>query len=210
MRRLWAFHYPLTLATMVMVASMPMVSWALNNSPQGKTALAAWGLAMAVVFMFRSITFALPETVIALYRDASTQAELKRFCVRVGVGCALAILAMYFSGGAQLLFERVLDSKPAVAAAASYAVLVSLLVPVVNAYASYVRGLLTAHHRTGPRLLAILAAIGTLTLSLTLGVALRGHGLTVVGIATTVQVVAETAVLRWFWSRTNPDLGAVG
>jgi hypothetical protein len=209
MRRLWAFHMPLTLATMAMVAGMPLVSWALNNSPQGKPALTAWGLAMALVFMFRSITFALPETVIALYRDAETLAKLKTFCLRVGAGCALAILAVYFSGAARAVFQRVLDSERAAADAAAYALLVSLLLPVVNSYASFVRGLLTAHHRTGPRLWAILAGMAALGTALGLGVALRGHGLTMVGLATTLQVGAETAVLSWFWARTNRDLAAV-
>lgn len=209
MKRLWAFHMPLTLSTMAMVASMPLVSWALSNSPQGKDALAAWGVAMAVVFMFRAITFALPETVIALYRDEHSLDELRRFCTRVGIGCALAILAIYFSGVAHMLFERALDTEPAVASLASLAILVSLLVPVVNARASFVRGVLTAHHRTGPRLYAILAAVGSLTLALVLGVVFKINGLVVVGVATTLQVAAELAVLTWFWARTNRDLASV-
>ncbi len=208
MRRLWAFHMPLSLATMTMILSMPMLSWALNNSPQGKTALAAWGLAMSVVFMFRSITFALPETVIALYHDEATRLELGKFCVRVGLGCAAAILVMYFSGGAQYLFQNVLDSKPEVARYASFALLVSLLVPVINAQASLIRGLLTAHHRTGPRLYAILASIGALVVTLVAGVALQWDGLVVIGLGMTVQVVAELVVLARFWGRTMQVSGA--
>jgi hypothetical protein len=207
LRRLWDFHYPLTLATMAMILGMPLVSAALARSPDGKTALAAWGLAMSVVFMFRSITFALPETVIALYKDAETGRELGKFCMRVGVGCAIAIVAMYFSGGAQFLFERVLDSKPEVAARASFALVVTVLIPIINARASYLRGLLTAFHRTGPRLIAILAAMGVLSLSLVAGVALKLDGLVVIGLAMTLQVSAELVVLQAFWARTIPSSG---
>jgi hypothetical protein len=202
MKRLWDFHYPLTLATMTMILGMPFVSAALARSPDGKSALAAWGLAMSVVFMFRSITFALPETVIALYKDAETGRELGRFCMRVGVGCAIAILAMYFSGGAQFLFERVLDSKPDVAGRASFALVVTVLVPVINAQASFLRGLLTARHLTGPRLIAILVAMSVLVASLVLGVALKLDGLVVIGLAMTLQVSAELVVLQSFWART--------
>ncbi len=202
MRKLCAFHFPLSLATMTMILSMPMVGWALNNSPQGKTALAAWGIAMSVVFMFRSITFALPETVIALYKDDHTKAELARFCRNVGLACSGAILVMYFSGGAQFLFERVLDSKPTVASVAAFFLLSSVLIPAVNSHASFLRGLLTAHHHTGARLWAIVASISALVAALGIGVAVQANGILMIGVAMTVQIVAEVAVLRWFWGRT--------
>ncbi len=204
MRGLCEFHFPLTLATMTMILSMPMVGWALNNSPQGKTALAAWGIAMSVVFMFRSITFALPETVIALYKDDHTKAELARFCRNVGLWCAAAILVVYFSGGAQLFFERVLNSTPTVASVASFFLLSSVLIPAVNSHASFLRGLLTYHHQTKARLYAIVASITALTLSLWIGVAVRADGIVMIGVAMTVQIVAELAVLRWFWAKTMP------
>jgi hypothetical protein len=162
---------------------------------------------MSVVFMFRSITFALPETVIALYKDAATKVELGKFCMRVGIGCAVAILVMYLSGGAQLLFERVLDSKPDVAARASFALVVTLFIPVINAQASFLRGLLTAFHRTGPRLVAILVAMSVLVASLVIGVAIKADGLVVIGVAMTLQVAAELVVLAAFWGRTIQDSG---
>jgi hypothetical protein len=203
MRQLFAFHFPLTLGTMTMILSMPLVAWALNHSPQGKTALAAWGLAMSVVFMFRSITFALPETVIALHRDDHTKAELGRFCRNVGLACSGAILLMYFTGGAQFLFERVLDSKPSVASVAAFALLSSVLVPAVNAHASFLRGLLTYHHLTRARLWAIVASITALIVALVIGVAIRANGILMIGVAMTIQIVAELVVLRWFWGRSG-------
>jgi hypothetical protein len=205
MGRLCGFHFPLTLATMTMILSMPLVTWALNNSPQGKTALAAWGIAMSVVFMFRSITFALPETVIALYKDEHTKAVLLSFCRNVGLWCSAAILAVYFSGVAQHFFERVLDSKPAVASVAAFALLSSVLIPAINAHASFLRGLLTAHHNTGARLWAIVASITALTATLGIGVALRANGILMIGVGMSVQIVAELAVLRRFWGRTLPS-----
>jgi O-antigen/teichoic acid export membrane protein len=207
MRQLAAFHFPLTLATMTMILSMPMVSWALNNSPQGKTALAAWGIAMSVVFMFRSITFALPETVIALYRDDQTRDELSRFCRNVGIGCAIAILVVFFSRASFLFFVHVLDSTPLVANVASLLLLSSVLIPLVNSHASFLRGMLTYHHNTQARLWAIVASISALAAALFIGVALRVDGIVMVGVATTVQIVAETAVLRAFWARTLPPQG---
>jgi hypothetical protein len=207
MKRLWVFHYPLSLGTMTQISGMPLVSAALARSPDGKLNLAAWGLAMSVVFLFRSITFALPETVIALYKDDQTRVELGRFCARVGLACAAAIVVMYVSGGAHYLFGEVLDSKPEVAARATFALLVSVLVPMINARASFIRGLLTAHHRTGSRLVAILAAVSALLLALVAGVILRADGLVVIGVAMSLQVAAELVVLSLFWSRTMHNAG---
>ena len=209
MRQLCAFHFPLTAATMTMILSMPLVSAALARSPDSKRALAAWGLAMGVVFMFRSITFALPETVIALYQDERARVELGRFCVRVGIACFLAILVAYFSGAATWLFNAVLDSPIDVARHAAFALLVSVLVPLVNSQASLVRGLLTAHHKTGPRFYAIAAGVLALVAALVLGVAAQADGLVVIGVAMTLQVAGELAVLTVFWRRsgaTSADL----
>lgn len=209
MNRLCRFHFPLTAATLTMIFSMPMVSWALAHSPDSKRSLAAWGLCMSVAFMFRAVTFALPETVIALYKDEHSRRELQKFCIRVGVACSLAIGVMYLSGGAQFLFQRVLDSKPGVASAASLALVLTLLIPAINGRASMFRGLLTAHHRTQPRLWAISVAIAVLAGTLILGVWRQADGILVAGLAMTLQVVAELLVLGWFWGRTIPNMDDV-
>jgi len=203
LQRMWEFHYPLTLATMTMILSMPLVSAALARSPDSTRTLAAWGIAMSVVFMFRSITFALPETIIALYKDELTRAELAKFCTKTGLACSAAIVVAYYSGAADFLFHRILDSKLDVAQAASFALLVSVAVPLVNSRASLLRGLLTAHHRTTPRVVAIGLAVGALSAALALGVAMQWNGLIVIGIAMTIQVVTELVVLAAYWRNTD-------
>jgi hypothetical protein len=203
LKRLWQFHMPLTLSTMTMILSMPLVLAALTRSPNSEVNLAAWGVSMSVVFMFRAVTFALPETIITLYKDDPTRSELAKFCTRVGIVCSAAIVLAYFSGAADYLFHRVLDSELDVARAASFALLVSVAVPLVNSRASLVRGLLTAHHRTKPRIVAIGLAVGALSAALALGVAMRWDGLIVIGIGMTIQVVAELVVLAAYWRNTD-------
>ncbi|HXH62157.1 MAG TPA: hypothetical protein VNI20_12460, partial [Fimbriimonadaceae bacterium] len=145
MNELWHFHYPLTLATMTMILSMPLISAALARSPDSVRMLAAWGLAQGTMFLFRSVTFALPETVVALYRDTETRARLSEFCTRVGIVCGIAVLLAYFSGAANWFFRVVLDGKPEIVVLSALALLVTVLVPVVNARGALFRGLLAAH-----------------------------------------------------------------
>ena len=92
-------------------------------------------------------------------------------------------------------------------AVASLLLLSSLLIPLVNSQASFLRGMLTYHHNTKARLWAIVASISALAVSLVLGVALRADGILMVGVAMTVQIFAELAVLRVFWARTLPPQG---
>ena len=40
--------------------------------------------------MFRTITFALPEVVITLYKDEQTARKLRDFCIKIGLSSSLA------------------------------------------------------------------------------------------------------------------------
>ena len=64
--RLLAFHLPLTATTMVTMAGFPLIAFALNQTRDSVLSLAAWNVAMALLFMMRAITFALTEVVITL------------------------------------------------------------------------------------------------------------------------------------------------
>ncbi|HXH62218.1 MAG TPA: hypothetical protein VNI20_12785, partial [Fimbriimonadaceae bacterium] len=203
MNELWHFHYPLTLATMTMILSMPLISAALARSPDSVRMLAAWGLAQGTMFLFRSVTFALPETVVALYRDTETRVRLSEFCTRVGIVCGVAVLLAYFSGAANWFFLVVLDGKPEIVVLSALALLVTVLVPVVNARGALFRGLLAAHRETKIRLYAIIVAIVSLALTLSLGVSLRLDGIVVAGFGMTIQVAAELIVLSGFWKRSR-------
>ncbi|MCH7905251.1 MAG: hypothetical protein IH944_11905 [Armatimonadetes bacterium] len=209
LRKLSEFHFPLTAASATMILSMPLVSWALASSPNGTLMLAAYGIAMGIIFTFRSVTFALPETVIALYKNEQSRDALAKFCRNVGLICSGALLLAYFTGASDLLFLRVLNAEPDVAKLASLALLATLALPALNGIAAHKRGVLTFHHLTKPRLVAIVIAVGALFSTLLIGVSLNLNGILVAGAAMTVQHIAELSVLSVLWKRNQSTISDV-
>ncbi|MFN3728086.1 MAG: hypothetical protein ACK4XJ_00020 [Fimbriimonadaceae bacterium] len=192
------FHWPLTAATMVMMMGTPLISATLARTSSPVLAMAAWQVAFGVVFLHRAITFALPEVVIALSERAAA-ATLRSFCFAVG---GLSSIVMLVAAGLRLdewLFTTVLKTDPEIARVAHVAYWTAFMLPILNALMSYVRGMLTAHRKTGSRLVAISVGLGTLFGMLSLGLALKWPGVVIGTVATTVGAMAELAVLVYFW-----------
>jgi progressive ankylosis protein len=199
--KLAKFHLPLTATTMVMLMGGPVVSAALARTPDAVLSLAAWQVGATLLFLMRTIVFALPEVVITLYRDAATARTLSRFCAGVGLGASAVVLLLSLTGADTAFFLGVLKTKPEVATVAHVAFLAGCLTPFVGALQSYVRGMLTAHHLTASRLLAVLVSMAVLIAGLWIGIELKGTGVVVAGVALTVALFAELGILAWFWRR---------
>ncbi len=194
-RKLLSFHLPLTATTMIMMVGTPVVSAALSRSPDGVTALAAWQVCATLLWLHRTITFALPEVVITLYRDLQSQIVLQRFCIGVGILTSGLLLLMAFSGGDRLFFTTVLGAKKEIAEMAHIAFLAGALLPFIGALQSYVRGLLTALHRTVARFMAVVVSMACLIALLRTGIAFHITGVLPAGIALTLALTAELFVL---------------
>lgn len=205
LRRLAAFHFPLTGTTMVTMAAFPIVTYFLSRTPNATLTLASWQVATALLFLARTIVFALPEVVISLHRNAESEQQLRRFCLNVGLGasCAMAVVAAI--GLDSFLFERVLDAQPEVATRAHIAFWTGALMPAIGAVQSYLRGMLTLHHRTGARLWAILAGVLVLVALLAMGIRTSLPGVAVASIATTGAMLVELGVLAGFWMMRTPS-----
>ena len=208
LRRLSAFHLPLTATTMVMLMSGLVVSAALAKAPNSVLSLAAWQVAATVLFLHRTIVFALPEVVVALYRDAESAAVLRRFCLNVGLATSGTIVLFAVFGLDTWFFARGLGSKPDTVATAHVAYVVGTFMPLLGALQSYVRGMLTAHHLTVARLQAVLVSMACLVAALTAGVLLRWPGVVTAGVAMTLAMAAELGALVRNWRRGRARLAA--
>ena len=200
-RKLLAFHLPLTATTMVMLMASPVVAAALARTQDAVLAMASWQVASAVVFLHRTVVFALPEVVIALYRDEASAAALRRFCVAVGAAASGLLLFFGLTGLDRLFFVHVLRTQHDIADAAHLAYLASCLLPFLGALHSYIRGMLTAHHLTVARLFAIAVAMICLVIGLGVGVALGWPGVVVAATALTFGMLAELLALARSWRR---------
>lgn len=206
LRRLFVFHSPLTLATMVMIAGMPLVAWGLAKTPDSVVMMASWQVATSLMFVFRTVTFALPETVIALYKDTASRRALAKFCTRVGAACSILVLVTWATGLDNLVFVDLMGVDPAIVPGARLAFILTGALPFVNGYASLIRGVLTAHHLTTARLVAIVVAVAGLFAILVSGVEFGWPGLLMAALAVSVSQIAEVSVLLVFWNRSKSSL----
>lgn len=207
MRKLVAFHLPLSLTTVVLLCGTPIVSAALARMPNSVLNLAAYQVGSSFLWMFRSFTYALPEVVITLYKNADTAKTLSLFCAKVGAVASAALLLLAFTGLDRRYFVTVLGATPEIAFAAHLAFIFGALMPLAGATRSYVQGMLTAHHLTMPRLVAIATSVVVLAAGLAVGVLLRADGVVAASVAGTLSLVAEVWVLAIYWNRGKSSLG---
>lgn len=202
--KLRRFHLPLTATTMVMMLGTPVISAALARAPSPTLQLAGYQVAMTLVWLMRTTTYALPEIVIALYRNPQTARALRGFCLWVG-GIASGVMALVWITGFDLYFFRVvLGATPDEVAVAHLAFVAPLLVPFLGACQGYARGMLTAHHFTVSRLLAVGGSMSTLLICLAGTVLLGVNGVVSVGLCLTISFTAELAILLGFWRKLAP------
>jgi hypothetical protein len=209
--KLVGFHAPLTATTMMMMLGTPIVAGALARSTEPVLSMAAWQVATTLLFLHRTVTFALPEVVIALYRSEQARPALRSFCLRVGAGSSALLVVFGLMGVDRLFFASVLNARPQVVEAAHVAYLMGAGMPLIGAAQSYLRGLLTAHHLTIARLVSILVAIGVLFACLAIGVAMSWPPMLMAPIALTISTLCELGVLAgaWMIGRRLPNLQPV-
>ena len=203
------FHTPLTAATIVMIAGMPLIAWGLARTPDSVAVMASWQVAISVMFLFRTVTFALPEAVIALYKDEQSRRALMKFCVRVGAGCSVLAGLTWLTGLDRFVFVEILGADPEIVSRASLAFVLTGLLPFLNAMAAQLRGVLTAHHLTSARLVAIVVAVAGLFGVLLIGLSSAWDGIFMAAAAATASQTAELIVLFVFWKVRRPRFDGV-
>ena len=199
MRMLTTFHAPLVMTTMVALLGGPVVSAFLSKAPDPVLALASWQVAFSLLWLFRTITFALPEVVITLYKDEQTARKLREFCINIGVvttgiGVAAALLKLDV-----WFFRNVYESTPETAAMAHLAFLAAAPMALLTALQSYVRGMLTSHHMNVARFTAVTVGFGTLIGALALGLLTPWRGVLSGAVAMDIALLAELGVLAYSW-----------
>ena len=208
--KLVAFHMPLSMTTMVTLIVSPLVSTFLSKSPHPVLSLAAWQVAFSLLWLFRTITFALPEVVITLQKNEQTARKLLDFAIRIGAGTSVVALVVAATRLDVWFFTHVFESTQSAAEYAHLAFFAAAPLGLINAMQSYVRGMLTAHHMNVSRFAAIIVGLFTLVIALWIGLYSPWHGVLSCALALNVSLVAELAVLVWFWrARLRLSLQAV-
>lgn len=199
-RFLARFHLPLTATTVVTIFSQPLVSTALARSPESTLALASFQVASSLIWLHRTIVFALPEVVITLYQNGRADEKLKRFCLYIGLGTTSVMAITAATNLDSWIFREILGvQNEQMIQQAHLALGLSCLLPLMGALQSYLRGVLAAHHLTVSRLAAILVALTCMVSVLVAGVTLQWPGVATACAALTLAQVAEFLVLARAW-----------
>ncbi len=194
------FHLPLTITTLVTILSQPLVSAALARSPESVLSLASFQVASSIIWLHRTIVFALPEVVITLYDKGRNDERLKRYCLIVGFATSGVLALTAITNLDSLIFRVVLGVKSErIIQTAHLCLVLSCLLPFVGALQSYLRGVLAAHHLTVSRMTAILVALISMVSILAVGVYLQWPGVVTASLALTASQFAELAVLARAW-----------
>ncbi|MFM9873288.1 MAG: hypothetical protein ACKVQS_07465 [Fimbriimonadaceae bacterium] len=199
--QIFKFHLPLTASTILMLTTPFFLTRSLNEGTQPIIAMAAWQIASTVVWLFRASTFALPEAVISLYQ-VGREKLLLRFCTQVGFGISSLMLIFHFLNLDYFIFTQIYRAEPHVAERAALAFLWSAFIPALNSFMGYFRGLLTAHHITSARMIAIGFSLLSLGAALYFGLMLNPLSVVLAAAALTIAHVVELLTLAIYWKRS--------
>lgn len=196
LRRVFSFHAPLTASTMIMLSSPVLVTRAIAQTAEPVTQLAAWQVASSVVWLFRTLSFALPETVISLYAPGETQRRLYRFCLGIGLGLSILMAVTGFFRLESGLYTQLYNAQAELVPLAELAFAWCITMPLINSLMSYYRALLTAHHVTWARMTAIVVSVVVL---FALVAWLPGTGMKGVVVAALALTLAQAVELLALW-----------
>lgn len=199
MAKLAWFHLPLTASTMVTLLALPFTGVALALTSQPILAPAAWLVTLALLSPLRTITYALTEPTIALYKDKASLRQLRRFAFYIGSFATGTVWLAALTGFDIWFFRRALSYNAEVAWVAHVGLIAGSLTPLINSQTTHLRGALTAHHETFARLLSIFVGVSVLGAMLAVGVALGWPGPILAGSALSVSMLSEYGALLGCW-----------
>ena len=199
-RELVAFHWPLAASSLLFLFTQPIVSAALARGPQPELALAAWPLMRGLIFMSRAPEMAFPEVVIALNEEPGSRAALSRFSLTVGLILSALLALVSLTPLANLYFGSVVGVDDQLAALSTQGLALAIFIPLIMAFVTNSRGLLTAQRTTRPQAVAMFLELITLSAVLAAGVYWRLPGIQVAAVAMTASLAVD-AIYLYFASK---------
>ncbi len=96
-RQIFTLWLPLAISFELMMLEGPAVQGAMGRLPDPKLNLAAWGLVISLSLLIESPVIMLLATAIALVQDADSYRALRRFMLRLALGCTLLTALVAFT-----------------------------------------------------------------------------------------------------------------
>lgn len=202
-RNLLTFHGPLAAVSLLTLLGQPLVGAALARAQHPAESLAAWPVVFGLLGIFRSASYALPESVIALQRGPETIGPLRRFAYSVGLTTSGLLLLICLTPVAAWYLGTVIGIAPALVTLALPGVWLGVAMPFIGSAQSYLRGLLMGRRLTAPTYQAMMINLLVLALTLAVGVWQGWPGVALASGAITASQIVETAFLTWSVKRAS-------
>jgi len=164
------FYFPLLLTPLITLLALPLTSAAVSRMPRALESLAAWPAFSGLVFVMRSVAFALNEVVVAMLERPGAGPALARFTGGVALGATGVLALLAFSPLGRLWFGTVAGLPPPLLLLATTGLFLVLPAPALAAGQSLHQGTLIHAHATRGVTEAMCAMLVVTSLTLTAGV----------------------------------------
>ncbi|MFA7567349.1 MAG: hypothetical protein WCY01_10015 [Alkalispirochaeta sp.] len=196
-RSLLAFYVPLSLTSVMELASRPILAFGIARSVMAMDSLSTWPVVNSLFFLFSSIALSFQEAVVAQAgRSTKNIPVLVKFGLILMAALAGLFLLITMTGGSRFWFRVVAGLPPSLVDLAQPAMYILIVLPVAVTLRSLLSGILVAREKTG--FLTIAVSANTVVL-LTLVVVLPRFtdlvGTIVAAIALVSAVTAQALVL---------------
>ncbi len=201
------FYIPLALTSLISLVVQPIGSAGLSRMPEPIASLAVWPVVTGLLFLIRSLGFALNEVVVALLDEPDMLPSLRRFTGILAAITTAVVLLLAVTPLSGLWFGRISALPPHLTELARLGLLLALPIPALTALQSWCQGSIVHSRRTRGITEAVVIYLVVNVVLLWAGVMWgRTIGLYIGLAAFTISTIVQTG---WLWWRSRPALRAV-
>jgi hypothetical protein len=191
------YHAPLAATSLLALLAMPLLQAGLSRMPQPEENLAAWPVLFAVLLLFRSPGFALPEAVIALLTRPDRVAAIRRFSMLLAAA-VVALLALFVvSPLLDIYLESALDVPTKLLPFVLPGLLAGMLIPALQTLQAWYRGVLMTARVTQHVYWGMGIALTTTFVAVVAAVLLQTSGVVSCAIALSLGMVLESVYIGY-------------
>ena len=207
-KRFLSFYVPLALSPLLGLAAQPLLTAGISRMPSTLESLAILPALNGFTFLFRSISLAFLEVVVALIERPGSYVALRSFAWRAALGLFCLQLLIIASPLAKGWFSAVSGLDKPLTELASQAVWAALPLAALGFGNSFCQGLLVHSHKTR----SITQSVAMFLIVIVVGLTAGAHGDWLAGaiFAYIVYSLGQAAQFGWLLIRSHPDRQALG
>ena len=201
-KRFLSFYIPLALSPLLGLAAQPMLTAGISRMPLPSESLAVLPALNGFTFLFRSISLAFLEVVVALVERPGGYVALRRFAWQAALGVFCLQLLIVTSPLAIGWFGTVSGLDTNLAKLASQSVWAALTLAAFGFGSSFFQGLLVSSHKTR----SVTESVAMFLVVIVAGLAVGAHGDWLAGaiFAYIIYSISQAAQLGWLYHRSRP------